>query len=179
MEHRRCRTEGSACSKSNRGQSSSSAVSIRTGFPATLMYTQHFVNSTDIPACSAPDPAIFPLCSDRSLQSVMFRADSMNTNIINTYTHAHSHLTALPYLNDAFIATAIQTEYQRSFNTQTLNYSHVTQTRHHISDTGCTQISAQLCGHRQKTSLAVQMQSFNPLALELDIYSLAHHLCKM
>jgi CobQ-like glutamine amidotransferase family enzyme len=58
--------------------------------------------------------------------------DSMNTNIINTYTHAHSPLTVLPSPNDAFIATAIRTEYQRSFNTQTLNYSHVTQTRQNI-----------------------------------------------
>ena len=30
-----------------------------------------------------------------------------------------------------------------------------------------------LCGQN------VELFSFNPLALELDIYSLAHHLCKM
>ena len=102
------------------------------------MCTQHFVNTTGILACSPTEPAIFLSCSGRSLPSVMFHANSMNTNIINTYTHAHSPLTVLPSLNDAFIATAIQTEYQRSFNTQTLNYSHVTQTRRHISDTSCT-----------------------------------------
>jgi len=153
--------QGSVCSKSNRGQSSTSAVSIRTGLPGILMYTQHFVNTVDIPACSTPKSAIFLSCSGRSLPSVMFHADSMNTNIINTYTHAHSPLTVLPSLNDAFIATAIQTEYQRSFNTQTLKYSHVTQTRQLISDTSCTIISAQLCGHGQRTALAVQMPSFN------------------
>ena len=36
---------------------------------------------------------------------------------------------------------------------------------------------------RDKNSLPItitsQLMIFNPLALELDIYSLAHHLCKM
>jgi hypothetical protein len=122
----------------DRGQSSSSAVAISTGLPGTLVYTQHFVNTTGIPACSTPEPAIFVSYSGRSLPCVMFRTDSMNTNITITHTHAHSPLTVLPSLNEAFIATTIQTEYQRSFNTQTLNYSHVTQTRQHISDTSCT-----------------------------------------
>jgi hypothetical protein len=129
--------QGSVCSKSNCGQSNINAVSIRTGLPGTLMYTQHFVNTTGIPACSTPEPAIFVSCSGRSLPYVMFHTDSINTNIINTYTHAHSPLAVLPSLNEAYIATAIQTECQRSFNTQTPNYSHATQTLQHISDTSC------------------------------------------
>ena len=31
----------------------------------------------------------------------------------------------------------------------------------------------------ERTEHETQYELFNPLALELDIYSLAHHLCKM
>ena len=46
---------------------------------------------------------------------------------------------------------------------------------HHVGDPGA--VAGGLTG--RKNALVQYFVIFNPLALELDIYSLTHHLCKM
>jgi hypothetical protein len=64
-------------------------------------------------------------------------------------------------MNEAFIAAAMQTEYQRSFNTQTLNYSVNTSVTPAAPkfQPGCS-VTSNLC-RWQKTSLEFQIRSFN------------------
>jgi hypothetical protein len=49
---------------------------------------------------------------------------------------------------------------------------------HSLTKTTATQNIAYVPGHILEAN-KLRYGSFNPLALELDIYSLAHHLCKI
>jgi hypothetical protein len=83
--------------------------------------------------------------------------------------------TVSTYLN-AFVCSAvfgsvcqckISAKYGCSMTTALMVWLNWTQNRHNTAN-------QHLSGHTSQTRVA----TFNPLALELDLYSLAHHLCK-